>query len=359
MLSLLCVTACLLKKKLNRAVSDSTERGVLMNDIEAKNTLNETEQTEASNSQSVSELSRDYHDYLDEDGQIEADPRLMLGEENKPEEITHKDLFRTWVRWWWCNEVPHSFDRMVAPAFTFGLIPVLKKLYKNPVMLGEAYQRHLVFFNTQAVWGGGIISGITVSLEEERAKALHAGEVDDAIAPSMIQNTKIGLMGPLAGIGDSIDSGTVQYIFIALFLGLAQEGSALGAILPFICFATATFIYGYLFTRMGYTMGRRAALEIMKGGRIKAIISALGVLGLFMMGIMAAKYVTISTPIAFTMSGKDFVLQNTLNSILPGLLPLCAVLGLYFFFQKKGMKVTQAMLGFTAILVVLGALGIL
>ena len=307
----------------------------------------------------VAKSKTDFTQYLDEDGQIQADPALMLGEENKPEEITNKDLMKTWLRWWWCNEVPHSFDRMVAPALTFGLIPVLRKLYQNPVMLGEASPRHLVFFPTQAVWGGGIISGITISLEEERAKALNAVDVDGAIDKSMIQNTKIGLMGPLAGIGDSIDSGTVQYIFIALFLGMAQEGNPLGAVLPFVCFAIATFVYGYLFTKMGYTMGRRAALEIMKGGRIKSIISALGVLGLFMMGIMAAKYVTLSTPLAWNMSGKDFVLQDTLDGILPGILPLIAVLGLYFFFQKKGMKVTQAMLGFTAILVVLGALGIL
>ncbi|MDN0070125.1 MULTISPECIES: PTS system mannose/fructose/sorbose family transporter subunit IID [Collinsella] len=305
----------------------------------------------------VEKLSQDYHDYLDEDGMIHADPRLMLGEANKPDEITKGDVMKVWFRWWWCNEVPHTFDRMIAPSLCFGLMPVLKKLYKNPVFLGEAYQRHLQFFNTQAVWGGGIISGITMSLEEERAKALNAGE--DALDASMIQNTKIGLMGPLAGVGDSIDSGTVQYIFISLFLGLAQEGNPMGAVLPFICFATATFIYGYLFTRMGYTMGRRAALEVMKGGRIKSIIDALGVLGLFMMGCMAASYVKLTTPIAADLSGKPFVLQDTLDGILPGILPLCAVMALFFFFQKKGMKVTQAMLGFTAILIVLAVIGIL
>ncbi len=305
----------------------------------------------------VEKLSQDYHDYLDEDGMIHADPRLMLGEANKPDEITKGDVMKVWFRWWWCNEVPHTFDRMIAPSLCFGLMPVLKKLYKNPVFLGEAYQRHLQFFNTQAVWGGGIISGITMSLEEERAKALNAGE--DALDASMIQNTKIGLMGPLAGVGDSIDSGTVQYIFISLFLGLAQEGNPMGAVLPFICFATATFIYGYLFTRMGYTMGRRAALEVMKGGRIKSIIDALGVLGLFMMGCMAASYVKLSTPIEADLSGKPFVLQDTLDGILPGILPLCAVMALFFFFQKKGMKVTQAMLGFTAILIFLAVIGIL
>lgn len=308
-------------------------------------------------SEAVEKLSQDINDYLDEDGMIHADPRLMLGEANKPEEITNKDILKTWFRFWWANEVPHTFDRMIAPAFCFGLIPVLKKLYKNKVFLAEALQRHLQFFNTQAVWGGGIISGITVSLEEERAKALNAGE--EALDATMIQNTKIGLMGPLAGVGDSIDSGTVQYICISLFLGLCQEGNPLGAVMPFVCFATATFIYGYLFTRMGYTMGRRAALEVMKGGRIKSIIDALGVLGLFMMGAMAASYVKLSTPIEADLSGKPFVLQETLDGIIPGILPLIAVMALFFFFQKKGMKVTQAMLGFTVILIVLAVIGIL
>ena len=308
-------------------------------------------------SEAVEKLSQDINDYLDEDGMIHADPRLMLGEANKPDEITNKDILKTWFRFWWANEVPHTFDRMIAPAFCFGLIPVLKKLYKNKVFLAEALQRHLQFFNTQAVWGGGIISGITVSLEEERAKALNAGE--EALDATMIQNTKIGLMGPLAGVGDSIDSGTVQYICISLFLGLCQEGNPLGAVMPFVCFATATFIYGYLFTRMGYTMGRRAALEVMKGGRIKSIIDALGVLGLFMMGAMAASYVKLTTPIQADLSGKPFVLQETLDGIIPGILPLIAVMALFFFFQKKGMKVTQAMLGFTVILIGLAVIGIL
>lgn len=301
----------------------------------------------------------DYTQYLNDEGMIEADPSLMLGDENKPDEITKHDLLVAWFRWWWANEVPHSFDRMVAPAFCFGLIPVLQKLYKNKVMLGEALQRHMMFFNTQAVWGGGLITGITISLEEARAKALNEGRVDDAVDVSVINNTKIGLMGPLAGIGDSIDSGTVQYIFIAMFLPFAQQGSALGALLPFVCFATATFIYGFAFTKMGYNLGRNAAREVMKGEKVHTIINALGVLGLFMMGILAASYIKLSSPLAFTISGKEFAIQKILDGIIPGVVPLLAVLGLYFYFQKKGLKITKAMIGFTIILIVLGTLNIL
>ena len=131
----------------------------------------------------------------------------------QPEKITNRDLLKSWFGWWWANEVPHTFDRMLAPAFLFGLIPSLQKLYKDKEELAKAFQRHLLFFNTQATWGGGTLMGVTISLEEARAKALTNGE--EAISEDMINNTKVGLMGPLAGIGDSIDSGTVQYIFIA------------------------------------------------------------------------------------------------------------------------------------------------
>ncbi len=94
---------------------------------------------------------------------------------------------------------------MLAPSFLFGMMLALKKLYKDKAMRAEAYQRHLMFFNTQACWGGGI----AISMEEARAKALAEGRVDEVIDTTMINNTKVGLMGPLAGIGDAIDSGTV------------------------------------------------------------------------------------------------------------------------------------------------------
>lgn len=297
--------------------------------------------------------------YMDEEGNIIADTSVMTKPENAPEKITNKDLMKSWFRWWWANEVPHTYDRMLAPSFLFGMMPALKKLYKDKAMLAEAYQRHLMFFNTQACWGGGTLTGIAISLEESRAKALAEGRPEEAVDVTMINNTKVGLMGPLAGIGDAIDSGTVQYIFIAIFLPYAQAGNGLGALLPFLCFATATFIYGYLFTKMGYSLGRNAAKEIMTGARIKTLINALGVLGLYMMGIMAAQYVKVSSSLQFVINQKEFVIQDILNQILPGLLPLATVLALYFYFDKKGLKITRGMIVLTISLIILAAIGIL
>lgn len=269
----------------------------------------------------------------------------------QPDALTNKDLMKSWFGWWWANEVPHTFDRMLAPSFCFGLIPSLQKLYKDKDELAKSFQRHLLFFNTQATWGGGTLTGVTLSLEEARAKALANGE--EPISEDMINNTKVGLMGPLAGIGDSIDSGTIQYIFIAMFLPFAKQGNFLGALLPFLCFAIATFTYGYYFTKMGYSLGRSAAKEIMTGGRMQGIIDGLGILGLYMMGILAGQYITIRSFLKFSISGKGFNVNTILNQILPGALPLLAVMLVYWYFQRQGLKITRALLYLTGALIVL------
>lgn len=279
--------------------------------------------------------------------------------ENYPEKITDKDLMKTWFRWWWVNEVPHTFDRMLAPSFLFAMMPTLRKLYKNEDDLREAYQRHMLFFNTQAVWGGGTLTGIATSLEENRAKAIADGRKEEAVTPEVINNTKVGLMGALAGIGDAIDSGTVQYIFIAIALPWASQGSAWGALFPFLAFAISTFVYGFYFTKMGYGLGRNAAKELLVGQRIKTVINALSVLGLFMMGILAGSYVKVSSSLVLHLPDKDFVVQDILDSILPGLLPLLTVLGVYFYFDKKGFNITKGLLWLTLILIVLAVTGIL
>lgn len=276
-----------------------------------------------------------------------------------PEEITSKDLRKGWFRWWYANEIPHTYDRMVAPSLLWALTPILRKLYKNKDDLRESYQRHTQFFNTQAVWGGGTILGITASLEEARAKALAEGKEEQAVTPEVINNTKVGLMGPLAGIGDAIDSGTVQYILIAIALPWAEKGSALGALFPWLGFVALTYIYGFYFTKLGHKLGRTAASEIIGGSNIRKIINGLSVLGLFMMGILASNYVKVSSALKWTISGKEFALQKIFDTVLPGLLPLVTVLGVYFYFDKKGLKITKALVGLSIILAALAAVKVL
>lgn len=287
----------------------------------------------------------------------ETNNQAVLDPKLKPEEITRRDVIIAYLRWHFANEIPHSFDRYIAFSLMWALMPILRKLYKTDEQLRAAYKRHLLFFNTQLTWGGGIITGLMASLEQERAREEYEGK-EITITDDLIYNTKAGLMGALAGIGDSIDSGTVQYIFIAIAIPWAQNGSALGALFPFICFATYQVLIGLFFARQGFMMGRNVS-SLMQSAGIQKMIDLLSILGLFMMGILAGSYVKVSSSLQFEISGREFILQETLDSVLPGILPLLTVLGVYWYYTKKGLKVTQALLWLTLILGVLGAIGIL
>lgn len=274
-----------------------------------------------------------------------------------PEEITKKDVTKAYLRWHFANEIPHTFERYLAPSLLYGMMPVLRKLYKDDEALKAAYKRQLLFFNTQLTWGGGVITGLMSSMEAKRAQEEYENK-EITMQDDLMYNTKAGLMGALAGIGDAIDSGTMQYIFIAIAIPWAQQGSALGALFPFIFFALYQVLIGVFFARKAFDMGRDAA-SLMGSSGVKKAIDTLSVLGLYMMGILAGSYVKVSSALKFTISGKEFVIQNLLDSILPGILPLAVVMGVYWYYNKKGLKVTRALLWLTLILIVLAGIGIL
>lgn len=274
-----------------------------------------------------------------------------------PEPITKKDVTKAYLRWHFANEIPHSFERYLAPSLLYGMMPVLRKLYKDDDQLKAAYKRQLLFFNTQLSWGGGVITGLMSSMEQQRAQEEY-NKQEILMQDDLMYNTKAGLMGALAGIGDAIDSGTVQYIFIAIAIPWAQQGNPLGALLPFILFASYQAILGVFFARQSFAMGRNAS-SLMQSSGVKKAIEGLSVLGLYMMGILAANYVKVSSSLKFSLSGRKFNIQEILDQIVPGILPLAVVMGIYWFYTKKGLKVTQALLWLTAILIILAGIGIL
>ena len=273
-----------------------------------------------------------------------------------PEEITKKDVTKAYLRWHFANEIPHSFERYLSPSLLYAMMPILRKLYKDDDALKAAYKRQLLFFNTQ-LSGGGVITGLMSSMEQQRAEEEHEKK-EILMQDDLMYNTKAGLMGALAGIGDAIDSGTVQYIFIAIAVPWAQQGSPLGALFPFICFALYQVSLGMFFARQAFSMGRNAT-GLMQSTGVQTAIETLSVLGLFMMGVLAGNYVKVSSSLQFDISGREFIIQDILDQIVPGILPLAVVMGVYWFYTKKGLKVTQALLWLTLILIILAGVGIL
>lgn len=90
-----------------------------------------------------------------------------------------------------------NFERMQALGWAYTFLPVLKRLYpENNEARRKAIKSHLEFFNTQPFVAAPIL-GIAATLEEQRANG-------EPIEDGAIQSVKVGMMGPLAGVGDPI-----------------------------------------------------------------------------------------------------------------------------------------------------------
>lgn len=273
----------------------------------------------------------------------------MVAEE-KQTLVSKKDLVKAWWRWTTAVEVPVSFDRMQALAFGYSMNGVMRKIYKDkPEELKDAMKRHTSMFNTNCDWGS-IIHGITISLEEQRALG-HEAE----ITPEMIQSLKIGLMGPLAGIGDSVDQGIVATIPLAIFVPMAQQGSVLAAFIPGLIYIAWSYFWSWTLFNKGYTLGKNSVLEILHSGAIKKVIDIASIVGLFMIGCLSASYVKVSTILEFASgaNGATTTVQSILDGILPNMLPFVVVMSMYLYITKRGPKFIRLMVYTMVIAVVL------
>lgn len=271
----------------------------------------------------------------------------------EPQRILSKaDVTRSWWLWWFSVEVANSFERLQALACCISMIPVLRKLYKKGDEFNAALKRHLQFFNTESTWGA-ITLGIAVAMEEQKA-------MGEEIPDETINSIKLGLMGPFAGIGDTINWATLLPILLGFFIPVAQSGSWIAGVAPIFIFAGITCFVGYHTYHFGYNVGAKSATQLLRSGWINQLILGASILGLFMMGGLAASYVNVSTPLVLNTGNVNLSVQaDVLDKIVPGLLPLLTVTGVYILIDKIKRNYSLAVLIILAAGLILGGLGIL
>ena len=184
----------------------------------------------------------------------------------------------------------------------------------NPDKMAESMDTYRTFFNTEPQLGA-IIVGVTAGLEEARANG--AEDVDS----ETINGLRAGLMGPIAGIGDSLVVGTVIPILLGIAMGMSGGGSPMGAIFYIIVWNLfAYFGMRFLYFK-GYDMGTKA-VEFLVGDIGTAIREAVTTLGGIVIGAVSATWVSVKTSFAlYNEAGEAYmVLQEKLDSVFPGLL---------------------------------------
>jgi PTS system mannose-specific IID component len=246
---------------------------------------------------------------------------------NPKKRVKRSDIIKSWLIWLFFSHACYNYERLQAGAFAHSMTPIIKRLYSTKEEYAEALKRHLVFFNTEPNVGT-IIHGITIAMEEEKANGV---PIDD----EAINSIKTGLMGPLAGIGDTLTQGTITPILLSLGLGIALEGNVLGPILYVVLIAISIIGISYVLWMQGYNLGTKAVEQILEGGIFNKVISGAGILGCTVIGALIARYVSLSTPVVINVGETAIALQaDVLDRIIPGILPLALTLGVYRLLNK-------------------------
>ena len=182
-----------------------------------------------------------------------------------------------------------NYERMQNGGWCYAMIPAIKKLYSTKEEQSAALKRHLEFYNTHPYVSAPVI-GVTLALEEERANGM---PVED----QAIQGVKVGMMGPLAGVGDPVFWFTIRPILGALGASMAMGGSIIGPILFFVVWNLIRMAFLWYTQEFGYNVGTTIAKDL-SGGLLGKITEGASILGMFIIGALVMRWVSIGfTPV--------------------------------------------------------------
>lgn len=249
----------------------------------------------------------------------------------KQKTLSKKDFMNVFIR---SNFISGSFnfERMHNLGFAFQMIPVIEKFCETKEEKADALKRHLEFYNTHPYVTAPIL-GVTVAMEEEKA---NGGNISDGA----ITGVKVGMMGPLAGVGDPIFWGTMRPVLAALGAGLAIEGSLMGPLAFFVIFNGLRLAFRYFGLKLGYQKGLSLVSD-MGGTVLNKLTEGASILGLFIMGVLISRWTTIYFPtVVSEITQQDgnlqvTTIQNILDSLMPGIIPLVLTFLAMFLLRKK------------------------
>ena len=274
--------------------------------------------------------------------------------------ITKSDRIKVWWRSTFLQG-SWNYERMQNGGWAYTLIPALKRLYHTKEDRSAALKRHLEFFNTHPYLASPIL-GVTMALEEERA---NGAPIDD----KAIQGVKVGMMGPLAGVGDPVFWFTVKPIIGALAASLAMAGNLMGPILYFVLWNAIRMAFLWYTQEFGYKAGSKIT-EDLSGGLLQEVTKGATILGMFILGSLVNRWVSVKfTPVVSDVpnqkgayidwsslpSGKAGIqkalelqsqglsltknkvttLQDNLDQLIPGLMGLLLTLFCMWLLKKK------------------------
>lgn len=249
----------------------------------------------------------------------------------KNREVSDNELRSIGIRWLLGSQLCWNYERMMSTGYVFAMLPFLKKKYgDNPENMREMLKMHNQFFNTNP-HAGHLILGIDKAIEEK--EGFESKEV--------VAGIKTGLMGPFAGVGDTIFGVLIPTIFgsIAAYMGL--QGNGLGVLI----WVLANIIVIFLrleFTRIGYIQGEKLVNKYRK--KMNVLTDAAILLGVTVVGALIPTVINAKSSFIYQNGDVKFELQSMLDQIMPSLIPICLVWLVYYILGKKNMTSAKAIM---------------
>ena len=246
--------------------------------------------------------------------------------------LTNKDL---WKIFW--NQMTirtcNNYERQQNAGFTQAMMPAIEKLYDTEEKKQEAYERHMEYFLTNDITSA-IPVGISAAMEEENAN-------NDDFDGSIVTDIKTALMGPLAGLGDSLLNGTARPILASLAISFIQSGLGwFGPLFFVLGMCVVSLGTRYVGVFQGYSQGIKLLDCIQNSGLIDKITDLASLAAFMIVGGFIPALVVITTPISIGSGESVLVLQDTLDSLMPGFLGLMYTLLMYILITKKKISAT-------------------
>ncbi len=264
----------------------------------------------------------------EDDEDDEEEEQIATAEQHLEGAFDTKFQNRIALRVLFLHRFANNMESQFGPSLCNALLPALQKIYKDdPQGLNEALERHVQPYISEMTWGN-VIMGVTLAMEEQKA----AGA---PITGEDITTLKSGLMGPFAGFGDSFNWATIAPLIRGLFLPFGMAGSWIGVLMEPVVRIYAITI-GLITFRLGYSRGRDALTDILQGGWFEKIMTGAGVMGMMMLGVMACKYTSITLAPVVTLATGEFVLDDMINGIIPGILEFALVMSTFAYLKKGG-----------------------
>lgn len=266
--------------------------------------------------------------------------------------LTKKDLNKAYWTFEVFAQACCSYERLQAPGFFSGMKNIIAKLYPKKEDRIEACKRHMEFYNSEFALVGPVILGITIAMEEQKANGAD-------IQGEAISGIKTSLMGPLAGIGDTLRQGTLIPIIGSIAISIGTSGNLLAPVLYMVATLGINWGISYNLFHKAYEKGSELVGEFFQSGRMEKIMTMITTLGAIVIGALAATTVKLSTVLELNLGESPLNLQTDIfDTIALNILPFGACMLVYYLLRKK-ISVNKIIIFIFIFAIVFGLLGII